>query len=56
MLRNESFRFMLKVTVAHIVTYIICGVLFSTVLNYATVWQTGMFKEGISTMRDYNSL
>ena len=56
MLRNESFRFMLKVTVAHIVTYIICGVLFSTVLNYATVWQTGMFKEGISTMRNYNSL
>jgi hypothetical protein len=34
MFKNDEIRFLLKVTVAHMVTYFNCGALFSTVLNY----------------------
>ena len=56
MLKNEKTRFLVKVTFAHMVTYIVCGILFSTVLNYESAWQTGMFEYGGTTMRDYNSI
>lgn len=53
MLKNEKMRFILKVTVAHMVTYIICGMFFSTVLKYQNIWQSGGFGDH---MRDYNSI
>ena len=53
MIKNDKIRFVLKVTVAHIVTYIICGIFFSSVMNYRDLWQSGVFG---SNMRDYDSV
>ncbi len=54
MTKNENMRFILRVTAAHMVTYFICGAFFATVLNYESVWQSGIFAHGM--MRDYNSI
>ncbi len=54
MLKNKNTRFLLRVTVAHMVTYFICGAFFSTVLDYEGVWQSGMVTGTL--MRDYDSL
>jgi len=53
MLKNEKMRFVIKVAVAHIATYIICGIFFSQIFNYEENWQAGVFG---SQMRDYNSI
>jgi hypothetical protein len=51
MTKNENIRFLLKVTVAHMVTYFICGAFFSTILNYEELFQSS---GGI--LRDYGSI
>jgi hypothetical protein len=52
-LKNENARFLFKVTIAHIVTYITCGIFFSTIFNYEELWRAGVFG---SHMRDYDSM
>ncbi len=52
---TDNRRFLIKATVAHMVTYFVCGVIFSLALNYEGVWQSGMFGSGETAMRDYNS-
>ena len=49
---KEKIKFLLKVTFAHIGTYIICGMFFSYIFNYEELWQSGIFG---SQMRDYHS-
>ena len=49
---KENIKFILKVTFAHIGTYIICGMFFSYIFNYEEFWQSGIFG---SYMRDYSS-
>jgi hypothetical protein len=51
-MKKETAGFFVKVTVYHIITYIVCGIFFSTVLDYESVWQSGVFPV---QMRDYNS-
>lgn len=53
MIKNDKMRFVLRVTVAHIVTYIVCGMFFSTVFRYQDIWQAGGFGDH---MRDYDSI
>ncbi len=55
MFKKERTRFLLKVTIAHMATYFVCGALFSTILNYEGVWQSGLFGSD-GYMRDYASL
>ncbi|ULQ58518.1 hypothetical protein K7I13_08000 [Brucepastera parasyntrophica] len=38
---KENFKFVLRVTVIHIVTYILCGMVFSLVFNYKELFQLG---------------
>lgn len=45
-----KMKFIGKVTVAHFVTYLICGMLFSTLFNYETLFQLGNAKY---FMRDF---
>ena len=53
MMKKETSSFIVKVTIYHIVTYIICGMFFSAVFNYESAWQTGVFAE---TMRSWDSI
>jgi len=53
MIKKDKIRFVLKVTAAHVITYIICGIFFSTVLNYEELWQSGALGD---QQRDYNSI
>ena len=56
MMKAENRRFLVKVTIAHMVTYFVCGVFFSLALNYEGVWQSGVFDSNGTAMRDYNSV
>ncbi|MBO4319677.1 MAG: hypothetical protein J5857_04335, partial [Treponema sp.] len=39
MKNNKTFKFILYVTTVHCLTYFICGVIFSTLMNYSWWWQ-----------------
>ncbi len=41
---RTKMKFISKVTVAHFVTYFICGVLFSKLFNYETLFKLGNAK------------
>ena len=47
---RTKMKFISKVTVAHFVTYFICGVLFSKLFNYETLFKLGNAKY---FMRDF---
>ena len=51
MIKNENTRFILRVTVAHMVTYFICGAIFSMILNYEDV-----FNNSGGFLREYGSI
>jgi hypothetical protein len=52
-MKKEKLGLVVKITIYHIATYIVCGMFFSTVLNYKSVWDTGIFP---IQMRDYDSI
>ncbi len=56
MFKNEKPRFLIRVTIAHMVTYFVCGAFFSLALSYEAVWQSGMFGGHDGFMRDYSSV
>lgn len=51
--KKERIQFIKMVTIYHIVTYIICGMFFSTIFNYESAWQSGILGRN---MRAYDSI
>lgn len=49
-------KFIMKVTVAHFVTYVICGMLFSTLFNYEVLFQLGNAKYFMKDFQGTSSL
>lgn len=49
---KKTMEFILKVTTAHFVTYLVCGLLFSPLFNYETLFELGSAKY---FMRDFHS-
>ena len=41
---NEKAKFIIKVTVAHFVTYLICGLIFANIFNYEELFELGNVK------------
>ena len=52
MLSKERIRFTAKVTIAHVVTYMICGMVFMTLFNY----QENLEVVGMNSMDELNGL
>lgn len=53
---NSKIKFITKVTLIHIATYILCGIIFSAVFNYQELFELGNTKyfmrefTGVSTL------
>lgn len=53
---NKKLKFITRVTLIHVATYILCGIIFSTLFNYHELFQLGNTKyfmrefEGVSTL------
>ena len=52
---NNNIKFILQTTGAHILTYILCGIIFSTIFNYILTSYKGLLKNLLDTS-DLHSL
>ncbi len=50
MIKNEKIKFIFKVTIIHVITYVVCGIVFSQIFNY----QSSLIDS--STRRDMSSI
>lgn len=53
---KKTMEFIFKVTVAHFVTYLVCGMLFSTLFNYETLFELGNAKYFMKDFHGSSSL